>query len=456
MNNVSRHNSTHEKAPNGRCSHALFSKEDAADAFAGLGHWTGPAILLVDLDAFFASVEQLDHPAWRGKPVVVGGDANRHGVVSTASYEARAYGIHSAMPASQAARLCPNAIWAPSRFGRYKEVSDLVMAILRDETPAVQQVSIDEAFLDVTPNRTNREHPAVIAERIQRRVEALGVTCSIGVGTTKTIAKIASDMDKPRGLTVVFPGTERDFLEPLPVRSMSGIGSAAAERLKSAGIETLGQLAEAGEGRLERMFGKNGKVMFLRACGLDDAPVNTESEIIKSVSAETTFAQALTDVDNINAAISTLSTKVGRRLRAKGLAGSTVSLKVRFQDRTTHSVQQKLVNPTDDELLFAPMLHKLLNRLWNPGTPILLIGVAISGFSAAAGEQEALFDAAKVQPLETDPKPLIDNKQKRKSLLTATDAIKDKFGDDALKYGHQLKNANNTTGTTPKNPTDYK
>ena len=455
MNNASRHNSTHEKAPNGRCRHALSSEEDAADAFAGLGHWTGPAILLVDLDAFFASVEQLDHPAWRGKPVVVGGDANRHGVVSTASYEARAYGIHSAMPASQAARLCPNAIWAPSRFGRYKEVSDLVMGILRDETPAVQQVSIDEAFLDVTPNRINREHPAVIAERIQRRVEALGVTCSIGVGTTKTIAKIASDMDKPRGLTVVFPGTERDFLAPLPVRSMSGIGSAAAERLKSAGIETLGQLAEAGEGRLERMFGKNGKVMFLRACGRDDAPVNTESKI-KSVSAETTFAQALTDVDNINAAISTLSTKVGRRLRAKGLAGSTVSLKVRFQDRTTHSVQQKLVNPTDDELLFAPMLHKLLYKLWNPGTPILLIGVAISGFSAAAGEQEALFDAAKVQPLETDSKPLIDNKQKRKSLLTATDAIKDKFGDEALKYGHQLKNANNTTGTTPKNPTDYK
>ena len=455
MNNASRHNSTHEKAPNGRCRHALSSEEDAADAFAGLGHWTGPAILLVDLDAFFASVEQLDHPAWRGKPVVVGGDANRHGVVSTASYEARAYGIHSAMPASQAARLCPNAIWAPSRFGRYKEVSDLVMAILRDETPAVQQVSIDEAFLDVTPNRTNREHPAVIAERIQRRVEALGVTCSIGVGTTKTIAKIASDMDKPRGLTVVFPGTERDFLAPLPVRSMSGIGSAAAERLKSAGIETLGQLAEAGEGRLERMFGKNGKVMFLRACGRDDAPVNTESKI-KSVSTETTFAQALTDVDNINAAISTLSTKVGRRLRAKGLAGSTVSLKVRFQDRTTHSVQQKLVNPTDDELLFAPLLHKLLSKLWNPGTPILLIGVAISGFSAAAGEQEALFDAAKVQPLESDSKPLIDNKQKRKSLLTATDAIKDKFGDDALKYGHQLKNANNTTGTTPKNPTDYR
>lgn len=455
MNKASRHSSSRAISPEKNGGLTSDAGNYASDAFAGLGQWAGPAILLVDLDAFFASVEQLDHPAWRGKPVIVGGDASRHGVVSTASYEARAYGVHSAMPASQAAKLCPNAVWAPSRFGRYKEVSNLVMGILRDETPAVQQVSIDEAFLDVTPNRTNREHPAAIAARIQKRVEALGVTCSIGVGTTKTIAKIASDMDKPRGLTVVFPGTERDFLTPLPVRSMSGIGAAAADRLKSTGIETLGQLVEAGEGRLERMFGKNGKAMYLRACGLDDAPVCTESQV-KSVSAETTFAKHLTNDDDVKAAISTLSTKVGRRLRAKGLAGSTVTLKVRFQDRTTHSVQQKLVNPTDDELLFAPMLHKRLNKLWNPGTPILLIGVAVSGFNVTAGEQAALFDAAEVQPLETDSKPIIENKQKRKSLLTATDAIKDKFGDDALKYGHQLKNANNTTGTTPKNPTDYK
>ena len=160
--------------------------------------WEGPAILLVDLDAFFASVEQHDHPAWRGKPVIVGGDADRHGVVSTCSYEARAFGVRSAMPASRARALCPDAIWTSSHFGRYREMSQQVMDILRDETPFVQQVSIDEAFMDVTPNRINTTHPVVIARRIMDRVEALGVTCSIGVGTSKSVAKIASDMDKSR------------------------------------------------------------------------------------------------------------------------------------------------------------------------------------------------------------------------------------------------------------------
>ena len=195
--------------------------------------WSGRAILLVDLDAFFASVEQLDHPAWRGKPVMVGGDAHRHGVVSTCSYEARAFGVRSAMPASTAARLCPDAIWTPGHFDRYREVSRQVMAILHDETPLVQQVSIDEAFVDVTPNSLNTEHPVAIALRIQKRVAQLGVTCSIGVGTTKAVAKIASDQDKPRGITVVYPGTEGAFMAPLPVRDLSGIGPAAEAALKS-------------------------------------------------------------------------------------------------------------------------------------------------------------------------------------------------------------------------------
>ena len=158
--------------------------------------WEGPAILLVDLDAFFASVEQLDHPAWRGKPVIVGGDADKHGVVSTASYEARPYGVRSAMPSSTAKRLCPHAIWTHGRFDRYREMSNAIMDILRAETPHVQQVSIDEAFMDVSPTSVNREHPVRVAQRIQQRVEELGVTCSIGVGTSKTVAKIASDMDK--------------------------------------------------------------------------------------------------------------------------------------------------------------------------------------------------------------------------------------------------------------------
>ena len=177
-----------------------ISAQPQGDAPAGealLPAWEGRAILLVDLDAFFASVEQLDHPGWRGKPVIVGGDPDKRGVVSTASYEAREYGVHSAMPSSQAKRLCPDAIWTKGRFDRYREMSNAIMALLHEETPFVQQVSIDEAFLDVTPNEVNREHPILVAQRIQRRVEELGVTCSVGVGTSKTVAKIASDMDKP-------------------------------------------------------------------------------------------------------------------------------------------------------------------------------------------------------------------------------------------------------------------
>lgn len=417
--------------------------------------WTGPAILLVDLDAFFASVEQLDHPGWRGKPVIVGGNADKHGVVSTASYEARKFGVHSAMPASQARRLCPQGIWAAGRFDRYKEVSNQVMAILHDETPAVQQVSIDEAFMDVTPTRVNREHPVTIAMRIQRRVEALGVTCSVGVGSSKTVAKIASDMDKPRGLTVVYPGTERAFLDPLPVRCMSGIGKAAEEKLRAHGVETLGQLVLEGQSRLERLFGKNGRTMYLRACGLDDAPVE-QGAPVKSVSNEVTFAEDLTQRIDIEAAINTQSAKVGRRLRRKGLRGSTIGLRLRYADRSSRSVQRRLAQATDDELAFAPELCRMLDELWQPGVPVRLIGVSVGGFDAAGTVQEQLFDVKAVAPAQDDAAPRIKDDTKRRGLLTATDLVKDRFGESAVRFGHELRNLGNTTGTSSKNPADYK
>ena len=320
--------------------------------------WEGPAILLVDLDAFFASVEQLDHPAWRGKPVIVGGDADKHGVVSTASYEARPYGVRSAMPSSTAKRLCPHAIWTHGRFDRYREMSNAIMDILRAETPHVQQVSIDEAFMDVSPTSVNREHPVRVAQRIQQRVEELGVTCSIGVGTSKTVAKIASDMDKPRGLTVVHPGGERDFLAPLPVRTMSGIGAAAEEKLHSRGIRTLGQLADADEGMLLRAFGKNGRVMHVRANGGDDAPVE-QDDTVKSVSNEMTFAVDLTTREDVEGAIATIAAKVGRRLRRKGLRGRTLGLRMRYDDRSVRSVQRQLPAPSDDELSYTPLLYRM-------------------------------------------------------------------------------------------------
>ena len=417
--------------------------------------WEGSAILLVDLDAFFASVEQLDHPAWRGKPVIVGGDADKHGVVSTASYEARPYGVRSAMPSSTARRLCPDAIWTHGRFDRYREVSNAIMAILRSETPHVQQVSIDEAFLDVTPTVVNREHPVRVAQRIQRRVEELGVTCSIGAGTSKTIAKIASDMDKPRGLTVVYPGSERDFLAPLPVRVMSGIGASAEEKLKSRGIRTLGQLADADLRMLERVFGKLGRVMHVRANGGDDAPVE-QDDAVKSVSNEMTFATDLTRREDVEAAIATMAAKVGRRLRRKGLRGRTLALRVKFDDLSVRSVQRQLPRPSDDELAYTPLLYAMVDEVWRPGTPLRLIGVGMSGFSAEGVVQESLFDVAEAAPSADDVEPVVRDERKRRGLIEATDLVKDRFGEAAVRFGHELRNEENTTGSSSKNPADYK
>ena len=416
--------------------------------------WEGSAILLVDLDAFFASVEQLDHPAWRGKPVIVGGDADKHGVVSTASYEARPYGVRSAMPSSTARRLCPDAIWTHGRFDRYREVSNAIMAILRSETPHVQQVSIDEAFLDVTPTVVNREHPVRVAQRIQRRVEELGVTCSIGAGTSKTIAKIASDMDKPRGLTVVYPGSERDFLAPLPVRVMSGIGASAEEKLKSRGIRTLGQLADADLRMLERVFGKLGRVMHVRANG-DDAPVE-QDDAVKSVSNEMTFATDLTRREDVEAAIATMAAKVGRRLRRKGLRGRTLALRVKFDDLSVRSVQRQLPRPSDDELAYTPLLYAMVDEVWRPGTPLRLIGVGMSGFSEEGVVQESLFDVAEAAPSADDVEPVVRDERKRRGLIEATDLVKDRFGEAAVRFGHELRNEENTTGSSSKNPADYK
>lgn len=457
----------------------------ADNAPASLQTWQGPAILLVDLDAFFASVEQLDHPAWRGKPVIVGGDADKHGVVSTCSYEARAFGVRSAMPASTARRLCPDAIWTRGHFARYRALSNEIMAILRDETPHVQQVSIDEAFMDVTPTAVNTEHPVLIARRIAKRVEELGVTCSIGVGTTKSVAKIASDMDKPRGITVVYPGGERAFLDPLPVRTVSGVGAAAERALVACGIRTLGDLARADAGILKKVFGKNGEMMRRRAAGEDASPVETDDEV-KSVSNEVTFAEDLTTCEEVEAAIGTIAAKVGRRLRRKGLKGRTLSLRVRYDDRTTRSAQTQLAHPSDNEIAFTPALLRLADDLWRPGMKIRLLGVGMAGFDEEAVVQEQLFaiddapaasaqarssadeddevsTSGSAQRRRTDAqsasrrsaRPVLDERRSG-SLLAATDALKDKFGESAVRFGRELRNERNTTGSSSKNPADYK
>lgn len=433
---------------------------DMADSHADipssspLAPWDGPAILLIDLDAFFASVEQLDHPEWRGKPVIVGGDADSHGVVSTCSYEARAFGVRSAMPSSRAAKLCPEAIWTHGRFGRYREMSAAIMGIIRDETPLVEQVSIDEAFADVTPTRANREHPVEVAARIQRRVEELGVTCSVGVGTTKAVAKIASDMDKPRGLTVVYPGGEEAFLSELPVRSLSGVGAHAEAVLAQRGILTLGQLAQARQTVLEEVFGKNADEMRARASGRGASVVSTAREV-KSVSHEITFAQDLTSKDEIFSTLATILSKVGRRLRRKGLAGHTLTVKVRLDDRTIHTAQRRLDEPCDDDLALIPLARELVLRIWRPGMRIRLLGAGVSGFGDEPPAQEALFDAEAIDA-EGGSEVLIEDDGKRRGLLHATDALKERFGEDAVVFGSEFRSAGNTTGTASKHPADYR
>ena len=445
--------------------------------------WEGRAVMLVDLDAFFASVEQLDHPAWRGKPVIVGGDADRHGVVSTCSYEARKFGVRSAMAASMAKKLCPEAIWTHGHFDRYRDVSNAIMGILRDETPHVQQVSIDEAFIDVSPTKTNSEHPILVARRIQSRVEALGVTCSIGLGTTKSVAKIASDMDKPRGLTVVYPGGESAFLSPLPIRIMSGIGPAAERTLSSVGIRTLGDLVQADASILRKVFGENAEMMRDRARGTDRSPVESD-DTVKSVSNEVTYSTDLESWDEIQAALATIADKVGRRLRKKGLKGRALSVKVRFDDRSTKSAQCQLMHPTDDELLFTPAAQQLIATLWRPGLKIRLLGIGLSGFEEEAFVQKPLFDIEPSHSISnkgheeeaneafsydfgktgrTDASKALPKKpasqlnaEQRAKLLSATDLLKDRFGEKAVRFGHELRNEGNTTGSASKNPADYK
>lgn len=429
-----------------------YAGEEGHENLDALRPWQGSAILLMDLDAFFASVEQLDHPEWRGKPVIVGGSPDKRGVVSTASYEARKFGVHSAMPSSQAARLCPEAIWTPGHFHRYREMSKQVMDILYDESPFLMQVSIDEAFLDITPNRTNTTHPVTIARRIQARVAKLGITCSIGVGASKAVAKIASNQNKPKGLTIVYPEDSERFLAPLPVAEMSGIGPVAQRKLASYRIHTLGDLALADLDLLKSVFGKNALLMAERARGVD-TPVQADHEPAKSVSNEISFATSLTDEEDIKARIATMAHKVGRRLRRKEMEGTTLHLKVRKEDLSIRTCQRKIPNLGTNELAWLPALYDMLHEVWTPGEPLRLVGVGVSGFD---GEpvQTSLFDS--VEPKAKKGKPLVTNAKKNSKLLEANDLIAQRFGEGAIRFGHELKTYADSTGSSAKNPEDYK
>lgn len=409
--------------------------------------WSAGAILHVDLDAFFAAVEQLDHPEWRGRAVIVGGSPDGRGVVSTASYEARRYGIHSAMSAARAARLAPaDAVWATPRFDRYKELADAVMGILRDYTPHVQQVSVDEAYLDITPGIHANTDPVEIAEEIRDRVRELGITCSGGLSRSKTVAKIASDFDKPDGLTVVMPGEERAFLAPLPIRAMGGIGPKTAARLNGFGIHTLGELAALDATSAHQLLGSHGGSLVARARGEATGSVHTR-EPVKSVSNERTFAADVREPREIDSALLSLAERVASRLRRKGLAGRTVHIKIRFADFTTRTAQRTLSSATDEEAVIAPLARELVRSLWSPGVGVRLLGIGVTGLDEIA-EQLDLFgsDAGSVTTSARDAARSETDPERARRLARSLDQVRERFGEAAVRRGSRVAGPR-TTGT---------
>ncbi len=347
---------------------------------------SGRHILHADFDAFYAAVEQLDKPELRGKPVVVGGSAEGRGVVASASYEARRFGVRSAMPMRTAMRLCPQAARVGARFERYREISRRVMGIFRDITPLVEPLSLDEAYLDVSENVAAGATPRGIAVGLKRRVkDELGLTISVGAGTSKSVAKIASDMEKPDGLTVVAPGSERSFLAPLPARDLWGVGPKTAERLKAEGVETIGDIAGLSEEWVVGRFGKHGRDMRRRALGEDESEVRARRET-KSVSAEMTFERDSGDAEMLAEIVNRLSQRVAGQLSRKGLSGRTVKVKLRLSDFTTFTRQRTLDGPVVDAGDLAGAANEILRGELHSERRFRLVGVGVSGFEQ--GDEE--------------------------------------------------------------------
>ena len=343
-------------------------------------------ILHADFDAFYASVEQRDNPALKGKPVVVGGSPDSRGVVASASYEARRFGVRSAMPMRTALQRCPQAIRVGARFDRYGEVSRQVMAIFHEITPLVEPLSLDEAYLDVTGSVTPARAPADIARELKRRVKAdLGLTISVGVATSKSVAKIASDLDKPDGLTIVSPGSEREFLAPLPVEKLWGVGPKTVARLDAEGIHTIGDLTSRTEEWFGARFGRTGPFMRKLALGQDERSVVVQRER-KSVSAETTLAQDTDDPEVLSELVHRLSQRVAGDLRRHELRGRTVRVKLRLADFTTFTRQRTVADPVESAEHIAAAASALLRAEMRPGRLFRLVGVGVSGFARPDGE----------------------------------------------------------------------
>jgi len=332
-------------------------------------------IIHADLDAFYASVEQLDDPELRGKPVVVGGSPEGRGVVMAASYEARRFGVRSAMPMSRALRLCQNAVRVPPRFDRYVEVSREVMASFRDVTTLVAPMSLDEAFLDTTEQMDGFDGPEALGRYLKEEVrKRTGLILSVGIAANKLVAKIASDTGKPDGLVVVPPGTEAAFLAPLKVRALWGVGPKTEAVLHTAGFHTIGQLATAGPSHLERSLGSRGLWLYDMAHGIDDSPVSTDHER-KSVGAENTFPRDLTDGPELRAELDRIAESVARRLEKSGFRARTIVLKLRYANFRTITRQSSRPLPIDGVSDISSAAHALLDAAAKLGDRFRLIGI---------------------------------------------------------------------------------
>jgi DNA polymerase-4 len=379
-------------------------------------------ILHVDMDAFFAAVEQLDRPELRGKPVLVGGDPHGRGVVSTASYEARAFGCHSAIPMAQAVRLCPQAVVVHPRMERYAEVSRQVFEVLERFTPLVEPLSIDEAFLDVTGSERLFGPAEQLARELKRRIHAeTKLTASVGLAPNKFLAKLASDLQKPDGLVIVPPDGVQEFLDPLPIERLWGVGQATLRRFEALHVRTFGDARRLTEAELHRHFGEAGGHFYHLVRGEDERPVVPDREA-KSISHEETFAADVTDPEYLRGVLLGQTEHVARRLRRHDLLARTVFVKIRRHDFRTITRRTTLQTPTDQTAQLWRAAAELFERWTQAGVrPVRLIGMGVAQLSTQEGQQLGLFDQ--------------DADDRRRSLDRTIDKIRERFGRDAIGRG---------------------
>src|SRR5262252_989063 len=380
-------------------------------------------ILHVDMDAFFVSLELLDRPDLRGKPVVVGGRPDQRGVVSAASYEARKYGIHSAMPLRTAGKLCPHAVFLDGHHAKYGEWSDRIASILARFSPIVEMVSVDEAYLDLAGTERMHGPPLAATDKLLRTItNETNLPCSGGLASTRLTAKVASDQAKPRGLVWVAPGQEAKFLAPLPVRKIPGIGEVTERALRAMGIDTVAQLAEISAEKLENIFGQWGTALYRKARGGDSYEFVLDAEP-KSISHNHTFGEDTDDLPSLHSLLSHLSQKTCKRLREAGLAARTLTLTIRYAGFDTYTRSRTMPEPVHLDADIQQVFLQLFEEHRNKKRKIRLLGTALSNLTNG-GEQLNLLDASRREKLD--------------KLTRAADSLRDRFGFGKIQFGGSL------------------